>query len=170
MADIATLAGTLGAAKWHLDPGSSKIEFSVPHFYGLMKVKGRFERYSATFELGVEPAITLTVEAASIDTGNKKRDEHLRSKDFFDVSEHPTLGFSSTRAELQGDTLQVSGTLTALGRSVPIELPLQIVPDGNGYAVTGSLAIDQRRLGLTWSPAGITRTPTTVSLRGRLLR
>lgn len=170
MTETAATAQSLEHGSFHLEPGSSKIEFSVPHFYGLMKVKGHFEGYAATLDLDAEPAVALTVDAASINTGNKKRDEHLRSKDFFKVAEHPTISFTSTSAELNGNTLDVRGTLEAAGRSVTIELPLTIVPDGNGHAVEGTLTIDQRLLGLTWSPAGITRTPTTVSLRGRLLR
>jgi len=170
MADTAAIAQSLEHGSFHLEPTSSRIEFSVPHFYGLMRVKGHFEGYSATLDLDAEPAVTLTVDAASINTGNKKRDDHLRSKDFFKVAEYPVLSFSSTSAELQGDTLRVRGTLEVLGNSVAIELPLTISPDGNGHQVEGSLDIDQRLLGLSWSPLGITRTPTTISLRGRLLR
>jgi polyisoprenoid-binding protein YceI len=170
MTETAAAAQSLEHGSFHLEPGSSKIEFSVPHFYGLMKVKGHFDGYAATLALDDDPAVTLTVDAASINTGNKKRDAHLRSKDFFKVTEHPTISFTSTSAELSGNTLNVRGTLEAAGRNVTIELPLTIVPDGNGHAVEGTLTIDQRLLGLTWSPAGITRTPTTVSLRGRLLR
>lgn len=169
MSDAAATAQSLEHGSFHLEPGSSKIEFSVPHFYGLMRVKGHFEGYSATLDLDAEPAITLTVDAASINTGNRKRDEHLRSKDFFTVAEHPVISFRSTSAELQGNTLRVRGTLEAIGNSVAIELPLRIVPDGNGHQVEGTLTIDQRLLGLTWSPLGVTRTPTTVTLRGRLL-
>jgi polyisoprenoid-binding protein YceI len=170
MAESTTTESALENGSFRLEPGSSKIEFSVPHFYGLMKVRGHFEDYAAKLDLAADPAITLTVDAASITTGNQKRDKHLRSKDFFDVSEYPTLSFSSTSAELRGDVLQVRGTLEAVGHELAIELPLRIVPDGNGHAVEATLEIDQRRLGLTWSPAGITRTPTTISLRGRLLR
>lgn len=170
MTNTVAPAQFLEHGSFRLEPSSSRIEFSVPHFYGLMKVKGHFDSYSARLELEAEPAVTLTVEAASISTGNRKRDEHLRSKDFFDVAAHPTLSFTSSSAELEGDTLRVRGTLEALGSRVAIDLPLSILPDGNGYQVEGSLTIDQRLLGLTWSPLGITRTPTTVSLRGRLLR
>ena len=169
MAESTTTSSALETGSFRLEPGSSKIEFSVPHFYGLMKVKGNFDGYAATLDLDAGPAVTLTVDAASINTGNRKRDKHLRSRDFFNVSEHPTLSFTSTSAELRGDSLFVRGTLEAVGHSLAIELPLRIVPDGNGHAVEASLEIDQRLLGLTWSPAGITRTPTTISLRGRLL-
>jgi polyisoprenoid-binding protein YceI len=155
---------------WQLDPARSSLEFSVPHFYGLMKVRGRFESFAGSVDLDTVPAVELTVDAASINTGNRKRDEHLRSKDFFKVSDHPTLSFTSTSAEVNGDTLQLRGMLRALGNSVTIELPLQVVAIADGLQVEGSIEIDQRQIGLTWSPLGLTRTPTTVSLRGRLVR
>ncbi len=170
MPESTTTSRSLDHGSWRLEPASSRIEFSVPHFYGLMKVRGHFDRYDARLDLDADPAVTLTVDAASVNTGNRKRDEHLRSKDFFTVSEHPTLNFSSAGAELRGDTLHVHGMLEVLGNSVAVELPLQILADGNGHEVKGSLVIDQRLLGLTWSPAGVTRTPTTVTLQGRLLR
>jgi polyisoprenoid-binding protein YceI len=171
MSDLSAVATPeLNSGRWQLDPQRSSIEFAVPHFYGLMKVKGRFTRYTAELELNGEPAVALTVEADSIDTGNPKRDKHLRSKDFFKVTEHPTLGFSSTSAELRGDTLRVRGVLEALGNSATLDVPLRVSPTGDGYEVEGTVELDQRQVGLRWSPLGITRTPTTISLRGRLTR
>src|SRR6185312_8034794 len=67
---------------WRLDPERSSVEFEVP---GLSTVRGRFHRYQGTLDLRREPAIELTIEAASVDTGNRRRDKHLRSKTFFDV-------------------------------------------------------------------------------------
>jgi len=155
---------------WRLEPEQSTLEFSVPHFYGLMHVKGKFERFAGELNLERDPAVSLSVETDSIDTGNRKRDKHLRSKDFFTVSEHPQLRFSSSAVELRGNTLNVTGTLEAVGKSQALEVPLRVIPDADGFDVEGSVQLDQREIGLTWSPLGITRTPTTLSLRGRLVR
>lgn len=171
MADQATTtAEALSTGTWRLDPTQSSIEFSVPHFYGLIKIRGHFNAFAAELQLDSEPAVRLTVEAESIDTGNAKRDKHLRSKDFFTVSEHPTISFTSTRATLSGSRLDVSGTIEALGNRVPIEIPLRVVPAGDGFEVDGTVLVDQRKLGLSWSPLGITRTPTAIKVRGRLVR
>src|SRR3954453_7846168 len=89
-ADIADVA-------WRLDPARSSVEFHVRHFYGLMTVKGEFADYDGTLELGATPAVELTIHAASLDTKRAKRDEHLRSDDFFDVEHHPQVRFVSER-------------------------------------------------------------------------
>ena len=80
-------SASLATGSWQLDRAHSSVEFHVRHFYGLMTVKGRFERYAGTIDLSDNPAVTLTIEADSLDTKHKKRDEHLRSKDFFDVEQ-----------------------------------------------------------------------------------
>src|SRR4051812_23006113 len=76
---------------WQLDPARSSVEFRVRHFYGLMTVKGEFADFAGTLDLGATPAVDLTIQAASLDTKMAKRDEHLRSGDFFDVEKHPQV-------------------------------------------------------------------------------
>src|SRR4051812_26049891 len=75
---------------WRLDPSRATVGFEVAGFWGgLAKVRGRFGRYDGTLDLGREPAIELTIEASSLDTGNARRDKHLRSDDFFGVEANP---------------------------------------------------------------------------------
>ena len=78
----------------------------------------------------------LTIEADSLDTGNRKRDQHLRSADFFSAERHPQVRFVSETAVLNGDMLKVSGRLHAAGKSIPLEL------DATVAAVDGDLQID----------------------------
>src|SRR5258707_144385 len=99
----------LVSGAWRLDPARSSVEFQVPHFWGLITVKGRFERYDGTLDLQSQPAVELTINADSLDTGNRKRDQHLRSADFFDAENHPRVRFVSETAVLNGDTLKISG-------------------------------------------------------------
>ena len=83
----------LESTRWRLDPTRSHVEFHTPTLWGLMTVKGRFERYHGTLDLRQQPAIELTIEAASLDTNNNIRDKHLRSGDFFDVeNQKPRTG------------------------------------------------------------------------------
>jgi len=103
----ASAARGLGTGTWHLDPPRSSVEFHVRLFYGLMTVKGRFERYQGSLDLAGRPAVELTVDADSVNTEIKKRDEHLRTDDFFDVANHPHVRFVSDSATHQGDTLKV---------------------------------------------------------------
>ena len=92
-----TPVSELATGTWRLDPSRSSVEFNVRHFYGLMTVKGHFDRYEGTLDLGHDPAVQLTIDADSLDTKNAKRDAHLRSPDFFDIEHHPRSDSSPTR-------------------------------------------------------------------------
>jgi polyisoprenoid-binding protein YceI len=156
-------------SRWRIDPARSSVEFHVPYLYRLQRVKGRFERYDGALDLHKDPAVELTIEAASVDTGNAQRDKHLRSADFFDVENHPQVRFVSDRAVLAGEALQVSGRLHAAGRSIPLEIDATLRRDGDELEVDATTLVDQRQLGMTWSPLGIVRTPTKLIVRGRLV-
>lgn len=99
------------AGRWRLDPERSSVEFHVRHFYGLVTVKGHFDRYEGTLDQGARPAIQLTIEAASLDTGNARRDKHLRSPEFFDAERQPQVSFVSDSAVLDGEKLKLRGSL-----------------------------------------------------------
>ena len=112
--DLTTAAGASGRitdGAWQLDPTRSSVEFHVRHFYGLLIVKGEFADYDSRLNLVSTPAVELTLQAASLHTKQAKRDEHLRSKDFFDVENHPHVRFISESAEPNGDTLRVQGSV-----------------------------------------------------------
>jgi polyisoprenoid-binding protein YceI len=160
----------LATSTWHLDSARSSVEFQVPHFYGLMTVKGHFDDYEGVLDLRENPAVRLTIEAASVDTKNAKRDKHLRSADFFDVDHHPQVRFISESATLAGDQLKVTGKLQAAGASVPLELDATLRTVDDELQIEAEAHVDHRLLGMTWSPAGITRTPSKLIVRGRLTR
>ena len=87
--------------RWRLDPSASTAGFRVPHFWGLVTVKGHFERLDGYLELD-DPGqrqLTLTIEAASIHTGIRQRDKHLRARDFFDTDSHPEAVLSLHQRE-----------------------------------------------------------------------
>jgi polyisoprenoid-binding protein YceI len=155
---------------WRLDPERSSVEFRVRHFYGLITVKGRFGRYRGTLDLSRRPAIELVAEAASLDTGNAKRDQHLRSADFFDAGQHPHVRFASETAVLDGDVLKVRGGLHAAGREIPLRVDAPLRPTDGGLQIEAEAEADHRRLGMTWSPLGILRAPSRLIVRGRLVR
>jgi len=156
--------------RWRLDPQRSSVEFRVPHFYGLMKVKGRFERYEGTLDLSGEPTVELTIDAESVQTKQKARDKHLRSPDFFNTESHPQVHFTSHSSHLTGDRLHVDGHLEAAGHTVPLQLDAVVQPVGDELEIVAETAVDQRDLGMTWSPLGITRTPSALIIKGRLVK
>lgn len=113
-----------GASELTLDPVHSFVLFKVMN-RGVSHVYGRFDKMTGRFELDEDdPArsrILVEVDAASLDTGNAKRDDHLRSPDFFSVEEHPTIVFESTSMKrVDTDVFDVEGDLTLLGRTKPV--------------------------------------------------
>jgi len=141
--------------EWQLDPHRSSIEFRVRLFWGLGTVKGEFDDFDGQLDLGANPAIELTIDAASLQTGNRRRDRHLRSTDFFDVENHPQVRFVSDSVDLQGDTLKVRGRLSARGRSIPVELDTQVRPVDGELELQVATTAPHRELGMTWSLLGM---------------
>jgi polyisoprenoid-binding protein YceI len=160
-----------GVGRWRLDPARSTAEFRVPNFWGLAKVTGRFERFSGWLEVGErgERRLELTIDATSVNTGNDKRDEHLRSGDFFDTERHPTVRFVSTSiSDPVGGRIHVQGELLAAGHRVVLELQPTLRQYADRLEVEASAAVDQRELGMTWSPLGVTRAPARLTVHADL--
>lgn len=160
-----TLTGTR-----HLEPATATIEFHQKNFFGLMNVKGGFDRFSGTLDFSATPAATLTIEAASINTGSGQRDKHLRSKDFFDVDNHPEIRFESHSATQDDAGIHVFGQLKGAGGSTPLEFDAHLTTIGEESSVEIEPSIAPRALGITWNPLGMMRGPSTLIVRGRLTR
>jgi polyisoprenoid-binding protein YceI len=167
---VAAPAAGLATGTWRLDPARSSVEFHARHFYGLMTVKGRFDRYEGTLDLSDHPAVELVIEADSLDTNVKQRDKHLRSADFFDVANHPQVRFEADDATLSGDKLKVRGLLYTAGKQIPVDVDATVTPDSDEFAIEASAIADHRKLGMLWSPMGILRSPSKLIVRGRLVR
>jgi polyisoprenoid-binding protein YceI len=164
-------ASELARGTWILDRDRSSVEFRVPLLFGVIgTVKGGFGRYRGTLDMGARPGIELSIVAESIDTGNAKRDAHLRSAAFFDADEHPEVRFESESAELDGEHLRVRGTLRAGGGSAPLDVSATVRPVGEEFEIEASAEVDQRKLGMTYSPLGTLRPPARLTVRGRLVR
>jgi polyisoprenoid-binding protein YceI len=155
---------------WRLDPTRSSVEFQANTLWGLVTVKGRFERYEGRLDFSQDPAIELAIDAASLDTGHAKRDKHLRSEDFFAVDAQPHVRFMSDRVIGVGERLHVHGELHGAGRSVPLEIVATLERDGDEYDIAAETTVDQRELGMTHSPLRMLRHPVKLIVRGRLVR
>lgn len=147
-------------ATWQFDTAHSSISFRVRHML-IGKVKGHFAKWSGSFEAtpGQLDAAktTVTIEAASIDTGMADRDTHLRSPDFLDVGSFPNITFVSTGVRASGDTLAVSGDLTIRGVTKAIVLTTEQTgeakdPWGNDrIGFTAHTKISRKEFGLLWN-------------------
>jgi polyisoprenoid-binding protein YceI len=97
----------------------------------------------------------LVIDTGSIDTRNKRRDEHLRSADFFEVDTYPTLIYTVTGASPVGDKVKVSGDFTVHGQTRPVEVLATVTDDGpDRVRITAEVDIDRSQWGLTWAKMG----------------
>ena len=154
---------------WQLDPKRSSVEFRAKSIWGLAPVKGHFGDYEGHMDLSAAPAIELTIDAASLDTGNRKRDKHLRSADFFDVENHPRVRFVSDSVELQGDTLKVHGRLSARDRSIPVELDAEVHEANGEIEIEAATTAPHRELGMKYSPLGMIPPRCTLVVKAHLI-
>jgi polyisoprenoid-binding protein YceI len=151
------------AATWQLDPAHSSVQFSIRHMM-ISNVRGEFRTFSATATgdplKPAEASVKATIDAASIDTGDEKRDAHLKNPDFLDVGKYPTITFESTKIEPAGDTgVKVTGNLTLHGVTKEVVLDVEgpvTVKDPQGNLKAGAHAttkINRQDFGITWSKA-----------------
>lgn len=126
-------ASSVLAESYTVDPGHTYVSFAISHL-GFSTMRGKFDKQSGALEYdpaAKKASVTIEIEAASIDTGHAKRDEHLSSPDFLNVVENPTITFKSTDTGWSGSKLtSVSGNLTVMGVSKPVTLKVTSIVCG----------------------------------------
>ncbi len=154
-------SATAHATNWKVDRSHTTVGFGVSHLF--TSVQGRFDRFDGTIEFDPEKpeaaVVRATIDAASINTNNTKRDKHLRSDDFFDVEKYPTLSFESTRGvtEMKDNRGKLAGNLTIRGVTKPVVF--DVIFRGQGRDPWGnlragfvaSLNINRKDYGLNWN-------------------
>ena len=148
---------------WEFDQAHTVIGFSAKHMM-VTTVRGKFTKFSGELDLNEEhpeqSTLSVTVDAASITTGQEQRDGHLRSPDFFDAANYPTITYANKQVAKRGeDRYHLLGDLTIHG--VTREVPLDVTLEGHGknpygkhvagFTVTGS--ISRKDFGLNWNVA-----------------
>jgi polyisoprenoid-binding protein YceI len=161
---LLALPALAASSTWHIDPAHSEVGFKVRHMM-VSNVRGEFTDVKGTVEYDeadiTRSTIDVTIQAGSVDTGVEKRDNHLRSPDFFDAEKFPTLTFRSAKVMSVSDgRLQVVGNLTIHGITkevtLDVEGPTQQVKDPWGNVKMGAFAttkINRKDFGLTWNKA-----------------
>jgi polyisoprenoid-binding protein YceI len=155
---IRGLSGT-----YNLDSSHSRLGFVARHAM-VAKVRGSFDEVSGTATIdGANPAassLEVTIQTASIDTRDAGRDGHLRSADFFDADNHPTITFVGTGFEITDDaTVEVTGDLTIRGVTHSVTIPFEfggvaVDPFGNQrVGFEGSVVVNRKDWGLLWNAA-----------------
>lgn len=150
------------SVEWKLDPSHTSIGFSVPHLV-ISSVDGRFKEASAVVKLDdadlTKSDVSVTINTASVDTGDAKRDDHLRSPDFFDAKKFPTVTFKSTKISKAGSGYKLTGNLTIRDVTKPVTLDATLsapvkTPWGNqARAATLTGKVKRGDFGLKWNKA-----------------
>ena len=146
---------------WYIDPSHSHVGFSVKHMM-VSTVRGRLGKLNGRLELDPErpekASFEVTAEVAGIDTGDAKRDGHLRSGDFFDAERYPEISFKSNAIFPKGDGVYTaSGDLVIRGVTRPVSFDIELLGvgvDGQGGQHLGASAtttIDRSAFGLVWN-------------------
>ena len=151
------------STNWNIDNSHSSIGFDIDHMV-IAEVEGEFSSFEGDFKSDkddfTDAVITFKVDLSSIDTDNQKRDDHLKSPDFFNVAEYPSMSFtSSSLNKVSGKKYKLKGNLTLHGVTKPVELDVTYGgkindPWGNtraGFKLNGSL--NRTHYGLTWNKA-----------------
>jgi polyisoprenoid-binding protein YceI len=150
------------ASTWNIDPDHSNFGFKIKHLM-VSNVKGNFEKYSGIVEINdkdmTKSKVEVTIDTSSVNTNVKKRDDHLRSADFFDAAKYPTMSFVSKKVTVVGpDKLKVTGDFTLHGVTKEVVLDLEGPtaeskdPWGNTRkGATATTKINRKDYGLIWN-------------------
>lgn len=161
---VLVLPAIASASTWVIDPDHSSVGFKVRHLM-VSNVKGSFTSFKGTVELDekdvTKSKVTVAIDTESIDTNVQKRDEHLRSADFFDVAKYPTMTFSAKKIAQNGQgRLAITGDLTLHGVTREVTLDTDALsaeskdPWGNiRRGTTATATINRKDFGLTWNAA-----------------
>jgi polyisoprenoid-binding protein YceI len=159
-AALVVASPALAADTYQFDKSHTTVGFQVRHI--VTNVGGKFQDFSGTIMVDrVKPessSVEFTIQAASINTNDPKRDEHLKSPDFFDVANQPTITFKSTSVKPTGkDTYEVTGNLTMRGVTKAITLPVAFLGEGKdpwGNEKMGfelSTTLNRKDYGINWN-------------------
>jgi polyisoprenoid-binding protein YceI len=150
------------AGTYLLDQAHKRVGFVARHMM-VSKVRGEFREAEATITVAENPlesAVTATIKAASIDTNQADRDNHLRGSDFLEVEKYPTIEFRSTGVKSrEGNEFVLGGELTIKGVTRPVDLQVEFEGTGRSpfgqdiFGFTATTEIDREEFGLTWNVA-----------------
>jgi polyisoprenoid-binding protein YceI len=162
------------AGSWTLDGSRSQIGLRSKSMWGMVSVKGVFGRIAGegTVTPDGQVAGSITVAAESIDTKVKKRDAHLRSADFFDTGNHPSIVFTVGSIAPAGDGVTVAGQLTVRDQARPVSFPATVSAsdDGSELTLDGELHVNRSDFGLNWNQLGMSSMHNTIPVHAVLTK
>lgn len=168
MADIRELLGSPEAAGvWRVVPEQSTIGFMCKSMWGLVPVKGRFKEFSGDGQINGGPTVfgRIDIKTASLETGIRKRDQHLRSADFFEVEKYPDTTLVVTSADaIDGDAADLRAQLTVKDTTKPLQLRAAVsVLDDGAVRVTTQATLSRKEFGVDGNMVGMVADKVTIS-------
>ena len=162
------------AGVWNLDSDRSTVGFKIRNFWGLINVKGRFTDIDGDGQVTGKGAIfgRLDIQVASLRTGIGKRDEHLRSADFFDVERFPEISVVVTAVEPSADNaadLRATFSIKGVTAAVPLPVRVSVLDDGS-VRISAKAEIDRAQFGIDQNPLGMIGKTVTVSADAQFVR
>jgi|GEM_PF-473624 len=169
------------AGSWELDPAGTSVAFTSKSIWGLVTVHGRFGAVHGSGRVAEDgtAAGDLVIGTASVDTGNTRRDDHLRSGAILDAEAHPEIvyrvqGAGAPESGGRGGgvgVVRIEGVLTVHGVGKPLPLEARILESGpDAVTLTADVAVDRGEFGVGWNPLGMAPTATAVTVTARFLR
>ena len=178
---LVALPALAQTSTWNVDPSHTHAAFTVRHLV-ISNVRGEFGKTTGTLTLDegdvTRSKVEATIDVASVNTRDEKRDGHLKSPDFFDVARYPTITFKSTKVEKAGaGALKVTGNLTMKGvtRQVVLDVagPSAEVKDPYGNVRRGLSAttqLDRKDFGVSYGPDAIVSDLVKVQIDAELIK
>jgi|SRR4051794_20078417 polyisoprenoid-binding protein YceI len=168
----ALLQGGELAGSWTLDAAKSEVRLTTRHTWGLLPLTGFFRQFSGSGTITPTGGVTgvFTVAAGSIDTKNPKRDNHLRSADFFNVDRHPDFTLAVDAVTPADDGVRVTGGITIAGQARPLSFDAQVcTPDGEVW-LDAEVPYNRADFGMTWNMMGMAPMKGTIVIHAVFTR
>ena len=169
----AQLASGSLTGHWTLDPARSAVALRSKSVWGLVTVKGAFGEIEGDGTVMADGTVTgrIVLATASLDTGSRKRDAHLKSADFFLSEKHPVIEVAVDSLAPTGDGVTVSGHLTVRGQSQPISFPAAAtLTAGGDIVLDASVQVDRSEFGLRWNQLGMSSMKNDITIHAAFTR
>jgi polyisoprenoid-binding protein YceI len=160
------------AGSWTLDTARSEVRLKSKSMWGLAPVKGVFREVTGngTVSAAGDVTGTITVAARSVDTKNKKRDEHLRSADFFDAANHPDITFTVDGIKPGNGGVRVTGSLAVRSQTRPVSFDATVSSADGETWLDGEIQVNRADFGLTWNQMGMASMRNTITVHAVFTR
>jgi polyisoprenoid-binding protein YceI len=160
------------AGSWTLDTARSEVRLKSRSMWGLAPVKGVFREVTGNGTVSASGDVTgtITVAARSVDTKNKKRDEHLRSADFFHAANHPDITFTVDGIQPGNEGARVTGSLTVRDQTRPVSFDATVSSADGETWLDGEIQVNRADFGLTWNQMGMASMRNTITVHAVFTR